>query len=168
MNVNERTASAGEAIEAIEKAYIAHFNAVYTYVLRRVGNATVAEDITHDVFLTALNRAEVFHNHPQQKGWLMVTARNKLKELRKKMENNPLESLEEVQDVGAEEFDYEKIEFELTMHKMIAEEEWELIKDFYLRGITLRELAGKYGITENAMTVRLHRLRKKIRERTGN
>ena len=98
----------------------------------------------------------------------MVTARNKLKELRKKMENNPLESLEEVQDVGAEEFDYEKIEFELTMHKMIAEEEWELIKDFYLRGITIRELAGKYGITENAMTVRLHRLRKKIRERTGS
>ena len=54
------------------------------------------------------------------------------------------------------------------MHKMIAEEEWELIKDFYLRGITIRELAGKYGITENAMTVRLHRLRKKIRERTGS
>ncbi|HBA46960.1 MAG TPA: hypothetical protein DCZ91_04010 [Lachnospiraceae bacterium] len=91
-----------------------------------------------------------------------------MRELRKKMESNSVESLEEVQDVGAEEIDYEKIEIELTMHKVIADEEWELIKDFYLRGITIRELAEKYGITENNMTVRLHRLRKKIRERIGS
>ena len=165
MNGKEGMAGAGDAIETIEKAYNAYFKDVYAYVLRRVGNSTVAEDIAHDVFLTALNRIEVFRNHPQKKGWLMITARNKLKELRKKMESRPVESLEEVQDVGTEEIDYGKIEFVLTMHKVVAEEEWELIKDFYLRGITIRELAEKYGITENAMTVRLHRLRKKIRER---
>ena len=168
MNENERMAGAGEAIETIGEAYRTYLEDVYTYVFRRVGNKAVAEDIVHDVFLTALNRIEVFQDHPQQKGWLMVTARNKLKELRKKMENNPVESLEEVQDVGAVENDYEMIEFELIMHKVIAEEEWELIKDFYLRGITIRELAEKYGITENAMTVRLHRLRKKIRQRIGS
>ncbi|HBA46962.1 MAG TPA: hypothetical protein DCZ91_04020 [Lachnospiraceae bacterium] len=165
MNESERMPGAGKVIE---KAYNTYFRDVYTYVLRRLGNKTVAEDIAHDVFLTALNRIEVFQNHPQQKGWLIVTARNKMKELRKKMENNPAESLEEVQDVGAEEADYEKIEIELMMNQVIAEEEWELIKDFYLRGITIRELAEKYGITENAMNVRLHRLRKKIRERTGS
>lgn len=164
MNENERTDGAGGAIE---KAYSAYFKDVYEYVVRRVGNKAVAEDIAHDVFITALNRVEVFQDHPQKKGWLMVTARNKMKELRKKMENNPVESLEEMQDVGVEEADFEKVEFGLTMHKVIAEDEWELIKDFYLRGITIRELAEKYGITENAMTVRLYRLRKKIRERIG-
>lgn len=165
MSVDERIAGAGEKIE---KAYNAYFQDVYTYALRRIGNKAVAEDIAHDVFLTALDRIEVFQNHPQQKGWLMVTARNKMRELRKKMESNLVESLEEIQDVGAEEGDYEKIEFSLTMHKVIVEEEWELIKDFYLRGITIKELAEKYGITENAMTVRLCRLRKKIREKIGS
>ncbi|HBA46961.1 MAG TPA: hypothetical protein DCZ91_04015 [Lachnospiraceae bacterium] len=71
MNEDERMAGAGEAID---KAYNAYFQDVYSYVIRRVGNKAVAEDIAHDVFLTALNRIEVFQNHPQQKGWLMVTA----------------------------------------------------------------------------------------------
>lgn len=97
----------------------------------------------------------------------MVTARNKMRELKRKMENNPLESLEEMVEVGEEEVDYEKIEFELTVLEVVKEEEWELIKDYYLRGVTIREMAEKYGITENAMTVRLHRLRKKIKERIG-
>lgn len=164
MNENERMANAGDVIE---DAYKAHFKDVYGYVVRRVGNETVAEDIVHDVFLTALDKIEKFRNHPQQKGWLMVTARNKMRELKRKMENNPLESLEEMVEVGEEEVDYEKIEFELTVLEVVKEEEWELIKDYYLRGVTIREMAEKYGITENAMTVRLHRLRKKIKERIG-
>lgn len=164
MNENERMANAGDVIE---DAYKAYFKDVYGYVVRRVGNETVAEDIVHDVFLTALDKIEKFRNHPQQKGWLMVTARNKMRELKRKMENNPLESLEEMVEVGEEEVDYEKIEFELTVLEVVKEEEWELIKDYYLRGVTIREMAEKYGITENAMTVRLHRLRKKIKERIG-
>lgn len=164
MSENERMANAGDVIE---DAYKAYFKDVYGYVVRRVGNETVAEDIVHDVFLTALDKIEKFRNHPQQKGWLMVTARNKMRELKKKMENNPLESLEEMMEVGEEEGDYEKIEFELAVLEVVKEEEWELIKDYYLRGVTIREMAEKYGITENAMTVRLHRLRKKIKERIG-
>lgn len=162
MNEEERTASAGEIIEA---AYNAYFRDVYKFVFRRIGNKAVAEDITHDVFCAALNKMDEFRNHPEPKKWLMVTARNKMRELYRKMKRNASEALEEIPELAVEEPDYNEIELELTALSIIDKEDWELIKDYYLIGITTRELAEKYGITENNMRVRLHRLKVKLRKK---
>ena len=59
--------------------------------------------------------------------------------------------------------EYEGRELELTALDIVSEEEWNLIKDYYLEGITIKELAEKYGITENNMRVRLFRLKTKLR-----
>ena len=164
MNVEERTARVREAMEA---AYNAYFEDVYKFVLRGVGNKTAAEDITHDVFCTALNKAEEFMSHPEPKGWLMVTAKNKLRELYRRMKPSARESLEGVLEPSAEAPGYGGTELELTALAIINEEEWALVKDYYLVGITIRELAEKYGITENNMRVRLHRIRGRMRRGMG-
>lgn len=162
MNEEERIASDGEVIEA---AYVAYFEEVYKFVFRRIGNESIAEDIVHDVFCAALNKMEEFRNHPEPKRWLMVTAKNKIRELYRKMKRRPLENLDEIPEPAMEESDYSGIELELTALAIIDKEEWDLIKDYYLIGITIRELAKKYGITENYMRVRLHRLRVKLRKK---
>ena len=59
---------------------------------------------------------------------------------------------------------YEATELELAALAIISEDEWKLMKDYHLRGITARELAEKAGITENNMRVRLSRLRGKLRK----
>lgn len=145
MNESERMARAGEIIE---EAYRAYFKDVYKFVFRRIQNRQIAEDIAHDVFCAALNKAEEFREHPEPKKWLMVCARNKLFELYRKMKYRVSESLEAVSELEAEDADYEKIELELTALAILDEEEWELIKDYYLTGITIEELAEKYGITK--------------------
>lgn len=106
-----------------------------------------------------------FRNHPEPKKWLMVTARNKMRELYRKMKRNASETLEEIPELAVEEPDYNEIELELTALSIIDKEDWELIKDYYLIGITTRELAEKYEITENNMRVRLHRLKVKLRKK---
>ena len=60
---------------------------------------------------------------------------------------------------------YEKIELELTALAMVSDEEWMLIKKYYLYGATIAELAEAYNITENNMRVRLSRLKKKLRDK---
>lgn len=95
----------------------------------------------------------------------MVTARNKMRELYRKMKRNASETLEEIPELAVEEPDYNEIELELTALSIIDKEDWELIKDYYLIGITTRELAEKYEITENNMRVRLHRLKVKLRKK---
>lgn len=160
MNEDGRRTNAGGGVEA---AYNTYFEDVYKFVYRRVGNKQAAEDIVHDVFCAALNSGEEFLNHPEPKGWLMVTAKNKLRELNRKMKRRVSKPLEEVPEPALEEPEYEGTEMELTALAILDEEEWTLVKDYYLTGITIRELAEKYGITENNMRVRLHRLRLKMR-----
>ena len=106
-------------------------------------------------------------SHPEPKGWLMVTAKNKLRELYRRMKPSARESLEGVLEPSAEAPGDGGTELELTALASINEEEWALVKDYYLLGITIRELAEKYGITENNMRVRLHRIRGRMRRGMG-
>lgn len=71
----------------------------------------------------------------------------------------PLEELE----LGREELRYEVKELELTALATLDRQEWELVKDYYLYGVTISELASAEGITENNMRVRLWRLKKRLR-----
>ncbi len=157
---DERTAAAREIIEAAYKAY---FDDVYKLVFRGVGNVPAAEDITHDVFCAALNKIEEFRIHPEPKKWLMVTARNKVRELYRKMNRRALGVVDEIPELAVEDPDYKEVELELTALAIIDKEEWYLVKNYYLIGITIRELAKKYGITENNMRVRLCRIKAKLR-----
>lgn len=162
MDGEEMTVGVGGIVEA---AYNAYFEDVYKFVFRRVGNKQIAEDIAHDVFCAALNKIEEFRSHPEPRGWLIKTAKYKLRELNRRMEYRASDSLEEVPEPAVKVHEFEGTELELTALAIIDGKEWELIKDYYLAGITIRELAEKYGITENNMRVRLCRLKAKMRKK---
>lgn len=124
----------------------------------------MAEDIAQDVFYAAWKKGDEFLKHKEPKLWLMVTARNKMHALYRQMKRWTYEPLEEDHPTMAVmEHEYEESELELTALAIISEEEWKLIKDYYLSGITIKELAEKYQITENNMRVRLFRMKAKLR-----
>jgi RNA polymerase sigma-70 factor (ECF subfamily) len=56
--------------------YRAHVSEVFRYVHRRCGDRAVAEDVTQDVFLTAVRTAG--DPHSVSIGWLIRVARNRL------------------------------------------------------------------------------------------
>jgi RNA polymerase sigma-70 factor (ECF subfamily) len=147
-----------------EKLYEEHFSTVYKFIFRKIPNRQMAEDITQDVFYAAWKKGDDFLNHEEPKLWLMVTARNKIHELYRRMKRWTYEALEEDHPrMAVSDREYEGRELELTALDIVSEEEWNLIKDYYLEGITIKELAEKYGITENNMRVRLFRLKTKLR-----
>jgi RNA polymerase sigma-70 factor (ECF subfamily) len=63
--------------EAFEEMYETHMPKVYRYVSYRTGNASIAEDITSDVFEKALKHFDSYQQEKaSQSTWLMTIARN--------------------------------------------------------------------------------------------
>lgn len=149
--------------DKFEEVYRTHFRDIYRYAYRVVENKVVAEDIAQDVFCAALHLGNEFLNHPNREGWLMVAAKNKLSEMRRKMGCYILLPLDEELELETGESDFRAVDLELTALSVLGREEWRLVKEYYLGETTIRELAEEYGITENNMRVRLHRLKEKVR-----
>lgn len=150
--------------DMFEEIYKIHFREIYAYVSRVARDGQAAEDIVQDVFCAALSLGDQFRNHPNRKGWLMLTARNKCCELHRKMRRWAAQPLEEGQEWEAVDSRYGEIELEMTALGVLTREEWKLVKDYYLGGATIRELAKRCGKTENGMRVYLHRLKGKVRK----
>lgn len=163
MEERERTT---DAVNAFEEIYKACSPEVYKYVYRRIQNREAAEDIVQEVFYTAWEAKENFMEHPDQMGWLIRTAKNKLCEHGRKMKYRISESLEEREsELAVEETDYAKIETELTALSLLKREKWELLKEYHVLGTPIGELAERHGITENNMRVRLCRYRAELQEK---
>src|SRR5262245_20778295 len=71
-----------ESIAAGEKAamhllYARHNVRVYRFILRIIGDTSVAEDVVSDVFLDVWRRADQFEGRSQVSTWLLAIARYK-------------------------------------------------------------------------------------------
>lgn len=147
-----------------ELFYRRYFDRIYQYVHRRIRNAQTAEDIVQETFCAAYMKRHILQEHSQPQLWLLRTAKNKMLELHRSMRYRITVPLEEKKDLGQEELRYRIKELEVTALATLGTEEWKLVKDYYLYGFTVSELAEEKGITENNMRVKLCRLRKKLRE----
>ena len=58
-----------------EQLLATHLDAVYAYILRRVGNRADAEDLTHDVFLRAWRWLDLGRSEAEVGSWLVRAAR---------------------------------------------------------------------------------------------
>ncbi|MFP3670944.1 sigma factor, partial [Priestia sp. SIMBA_032] len=79
-------APAGTALLAL---YDEALPAVYGYLIRRAGDRNVAEDITSDTFLAAMDRARVDDSVEPSIPWLIGIARHKLADHWRKMQRTP-------------------------------------------------------------------------------
>ena len=73
-------ASGRDAGDALERAFRAHFNAVYRHLYARVRNAADAEDLTSQVFLKAVRWLDGGRSTEEVRAWLLRSAATVLAE----------------------------------------------------------------------------------------
>ena len=137
------------------------------YVRTCVSDTDEVEDIIQEVFMEALRRFDVFSTHPNQSGWLYVTARHKIQEHEKRRRRYRIadgDIEDEFSEIGEWDRGYLLCELDQTIQSTLTPEEIQRFKRYFLWGYTVEELAEREGITVNNMRVRITRLRRKLRD----
>lgn len=149
----------------IESLYREHFDILTRYVFSMVESRVLTEDIVQDTFCEAVKAAGKLYAHPNQGGWLMKTAKNKIKEARRKAGPEGFLCVDDfLPELMNMEERYSLVELNIIMENIFSEHEWRLFRMYYIMGYTAKELAEIENITENNLKVRMHRLRKRLLE----
>lgn len=139
------------------------YEAVKNYV-KRSGNADVAEDITQEVFYIAWKKRAHLKSHNNQMGWLIKTAKYKIREYERELAKRRTEEPGDLPlTIGSEEVAYQLTEWEVLLRGIMKEKEAELFLDHYYRGISVREIARREHIKEENLRMRLQRLKNRVK-----
>jgi RNA polymerase sigma-70 factor (ECF subfamily) len=155
---------------AMQVLYARHHVRVYRFVLRLVGNPTVAEDLISDVFLDVWRQAGKFEARSAVSTWMLAIARFKaLSAMRRK----PEEELDEeaagaVEDPSDDpEVAVQKKDKGEVLRKCLtalSAEHREIIDLVYYHEKSVEEVAGIVGIPEATVKTRMFYARKKLSE----
>lgn len=153
-----------------EEMYDKEYNRVFSYVKRTVrSNEMVVEDLTQDVFLLAYEKWDEIKEHPNIPGYLMVTARNKLRRWFEKQSRVYLDDDDTIEYAAFEQEDPGKMdafvmaEFYASAQSVISASELQILRYYYEFGYTSTELAKKLGISEACFKIRIVRMKQKLK-----
>jgi len=155
-----------EAFGALVDRYI---NLVFSTCRRELGDATLAEDATQEVFLLLARKAPTLHHDTILSGWLFQTARfvarnAQKQELRRQLreEKAAQEMIDEQQLPGQATWE----ELAPLLHDAVsglAPEERSLVLLRYFENLSLKEVGARLNVSENAAQKRLTRAVDKLR-----
>ena len=127
------------------------------------GSYAEAEDITQEVFLTLHARPQDFESDEHMKAWLLRSAINRCKNLRKSarmIKNSPLD--EELANTLSCEFTPRDNEVRDMIAKL-PEKYSSVIFLYYFEEYTVKEIASILGKNENTVSSLLQRGRRKLK-----
>jgi RNA polymerase sigma-70 factor, ECF subfamily len=155
---------------AMQALYARHHVRVYRFVVRLVGNTTVAEDLISEVFLDVWRQAGTFEARSAASTWLLAIARFKaLSAMRRKPE-------EELDEKMAGAIEDPADDPETTVQKKnkseilrkcltaLSKDHREIIDLVYYHEKSVEEVAGIVGIPEATVKTRMFYARKKLSE----
>ena len=151
-----------------EAAYKEYLPRVYNFFRYRVGDASLSEDLTADVFEKAWRgRARFRRDLGAFSTWLFTIARNAATDhFRHNGRDIPLEAVRELQDPNSlEEITQRKDDFAklITLLSQLPERERELIAFKHGAELTNREIARLTRLSESNVGTILHRTVEKLR-----
>lgn len=160
--------------ERVEEIMSLHYRTVYNYCYSRLKNVADAQDVTQNVFALLIEKADELEES-NIKSWLYEVAVRKLKETkREKIIHSRLLSYSEtatelinrtdfIGDVELEYINEEEItEIRDKLLCGLNERELKLYKAVYEDCRGRAEIADELGISENALTARICRLKNKL------
>ena len=145
--------------ESLAQLYHRTRAAVYGLALSILGSGHDAEDVTQTVFLKVLERRPDLEPG-KERAWLFRVAVNECRSLWRRLKLRRTEPLEEALAVAAPQ---EEPVLRQVMELKAGERE--ILYLIYYEGFSTREAASLLGISQTAVTTRLQRARKKLRER---
>ena len=151
------------------KFYDQHLDAVYRFVYFRVKqNRAIAEDLTADIFTSALEAFDRFDPKRGEKAWIMTIARNKV--INYWRDKKEATDIDDVAFTLVGEQGRETVEtaddlrhLKVAMDKLKPNER-SLIEQKYLLGYKYQEIASNLGKTAGSVRVETHRAMKKLKE----
>jgi RNA polymerase sigma-70 factor (ECF subfamily) len=155
---------------AMQALFIRHQARIYRFILRLVRDATLAEDLTSDVFLTVWQQAHRFEARSSATTWLLAIARYKTyAELRRRTEPLPDDGAAQASDDPA---DNPEAVLEIKRRGEIlrrclthlSREHREIIDLVYYHEKSVQEVAGIVGIPGNTVKTRLFYARRRLSE----
>lgn len=155
--------------EAFADLYRAHRGAVYAYVLRRVRQHELAEDLTADVFVRALGHLDRVQDTGHAfAAWLLTIARNIVFDHWKRQSTQREVSVDEVPEVHIphQRMATDGVDAEIMLRGCLATltaGEQALLVDRFLHGLRPTEMAARDGRTVNAVKTAQHRALQRAR-----
>lgn len=153
--------------QAFEQLYERYFDKVYAFVLRRVGDRPVAEDVTSDVFMKAFAHRRAFVWKTSFSAWIYRIATNRITDHYRS--KKPTEELDEEhhdrpdgQESAPQEMDRQLLGKKLEqVLETLNERERIAVTMKYYGEYDNQEIAEALGCTANNAGVILHRALKK-------
>ncbi|HBN83937.1 MAG TPA: RNA polymerase subunit sigma [Clostridiales bacterium] len=143
----------------IEEFYKDHFKIVYGYLLSLCGKTTMAEDLTSETFLRAIQKIDCFDGTCKMSTWLCTIARNLfLNEMKRQKRTIHIDDVEER---GIDSFEEEFVIKEQARNVLKAAGTLKPVyrQVFHMRihGLSFREIGNAMGKNENWARVTFYR-----------
>jgi len=163
-------AGAGDSA-AFNELYTRHRSAIFRFSYRLSGSVEVAEDITHDCFLSLIKKPENFlPGRASMRTYLFSAARNLwLKQLRNSGRESAIEELGEDRFIAVGKEPLRRVlddELSVKVQEAVSSLpplQREALVLFEYEGLTLSEIASMVGTDVGAVKSRLHRARERLR-----
>ena len=160
--------------EAADRIALKHYKSVYHYCFVKLRNQHTAEDITQDVFLLLQQKSPEL-SEDKIGNWLISVASKKIMdELRANKKRPKDEVHEDIPDLEAERL-LDEVEYSVPITEdeisrarnkifsLLTPEEAALLKAVYEEHVKYSEIAENENISENALRIRISRLKIKIK-----
>lgn len=155
--------------EAFARLYDEFLPVIYRYVLRRVTNKEVAEDITSQTFEKALRSIKTLREGSSFKIWMYKIAGNSIIDYYRSRSRRQTYSLTEAKDVvnGKSEQAVESIDTRVSVLALLEDlpetQKTALVLHF-LEGLSIDDMAPLLGTSSSACYMRVYRATKALAE----
>ena len=146
--------------DAFAELYHRYLNSVYRFLFRRTGgNVTLAEDLTSQVFLDALDHLPHYRERGSFAAWLFSIARCRLADHYRKGGMYLLDEIpDEVFGISDNLEDHEDMEHLKQLLMSLDEEKRELLQLRFSAELSFSEIAVVLGKSESAVKMSLYRV----------
>lgn len=154
---------------AFVRIYDRYLSQVYRYLYSRTGDRQMAEDLTSQTFLTALEKMDDYRDNGHLSAWLITIARNKSNDaFRKDRRLIPIDQIVEPavhSDLLQDVIHNNRRTALVEQLALLDEEDAELLRLKYSGGLTFSEISELMMKTEEAVKKQTYRILARLKSR---
>ena len=155
-----------EERELIDRLYFEMYDSLVGYANSYLNDQQRAEELTQEVFVSAVQKPEALMNCPNPKGWLYKTMWNMIQNSNR-VTSRQMKLIADFLTVNGREItvSIDQPDLKLKYGKLAETEEFKLIYDMAVLGKTHEEIATERNISVNTCKKRAERAKKFLRRK---